>query len=187
MHCRVSSIVLCASRPYIRNLVSVFFLTPFPTTMAGFQKTETQRGQNLTAQDTRFVPLEVDSTRFLSGEVDVPNTVAGGAFTWEVYVFHEPRPAKMRMFWTASCMYKYYRMTQYKGNASAWCSRSKAGWAKLWQHAFGSSQLVEGTTITGKNKAKSELPFMLRCLPEPSISTLGIISLAQRFGEDPGA
>ena len=130
------------------------------------------------------MPLEVEQSRFRKGSVDLPNELKGGSFQWIVYVFAKPRGARQYMFWSMASLYDYFRMKSYAGSSSIWVSRSKKVWCRSFTKLFGCSQLIEGTSISGRNQSKTETKFVDRCLPEPAVSSLGLLSLLIRWSED---
>jgi hypothetical protein len=125
--------------------------------------------------------FEIEQTRFRQAHIFIPDMMKGGGFEWLVCVLCKPRPCGQLVFWSLANMYEYFRMKTYRNCSSVWVSRQKSTWAVQWTKAFGSSQLIEGTTISGRSQAKSNKPFTARCLPEPCVSTLGMLAFLGRW------
>ena len=81
------------------------------------------------------------------------------------------------LFWSLPDLYKYFLLTCYKQSPSAWVSRYLKAWDAVTSVYFAGSQVVQGTTVTGRNQQKLALGFEARCLPQPAINTIGLLSL----------
>ena len=127
------------------------------------------------------MPLAMEATRFRTGATEIQSETMGGFFSWATYAFVQPRACGQSLYWSVSGLYDIFRMSSHAGSSSIWASRMRASWSNAWRVAFCVDMYVAGTMITGRNQEKTSAPWHERCLSEPSISTLGLISVLHRW------
>ena len=127
------------------------------------------------------MPLAMEATRFRTCKTEIESETLGGFFAWATYAFVQPRTCGQSLYWSVSGLYDIFRMSSHAGSSSIWASRMRPSWSKAWRVAFGADMYVDGTMITGRNQEKTLAPWNERCLLEPSISTLGLISVLDRW------
>ena len=132
------------------------------------------------------IAIESESTRVRSATVSVPNASNGGDFVFSTYVFARARKGNQQMCWAASDVYKFFfAMTTYQGSSSVWASRQRETWCRMWLESYGAELFVVGTTVTGRNASNSAaVAFADRCLPNPSLATLGLLDLLTKWSCD---
>ena len=98
-----------------------------------------------------------------------------------LYVFKKERASLQRCFWDLFKLYKMLKMTQYRGQASKWVWNLREKWATLLSDSFGRGQIIMSCHGNQSNKVIKELEPAYRCLPNPAISTVGLLTLLSRF------
>ena len=127
------------------------------------------------------MPLAMEATRFRTGATEIQSETMGGFFSWATYAFVQPRACGQSLYWAAGGLYDIFRLSSFGGSSSTWDSRKRTTWSKAWRVAFGDEMFVDGAMITGRNQEKTSAPWHERCLLEPSIGTLGLISVLHRW------
>jgi hypothetical protein len=87
----------------------------------------------------------------------------------------KPRPGFVRSFLSAFDLHKFLQLTIYKGCRSRWWARRSVVFRKLFLEIFGCSQIIESTHLTSQTTKKLNSSFAERCLPDPSLSSIGFI------------
>lgn len=97
------------------------------------------------------------------------------------WVFRVDRPGKQKAFWDICAFYKGLGMDSYKGFPSKWFFNLHPVWAAYLEQHFAKHQLVL-STHAGMSAGKAEtVPWYLRCLPAPAVSTAGMLILLTRW------
>lgn len=87
----------------------------------------------------------------------------------------------MRVYWCLAAFYKYMQLTVYKNTPSRWVWNQLQTWEKQFMRVWGDTFIVLSTFTSSQTKHKMDVAFADRCLPHPSVSTLGAVVLLTRW------
>ena len=121
--------------------------------------------------------VSLDDLLLKHGLCDLKVSIGGSnaVIAWKGFAFGHCRPCKSQLYWSLFSLYPALGLTCYQNQPSQWVHRRKKAWGKLTERLYGPGQFVFSNFITAKTEAKSKLAFSERCLPDPSVSTAGLL------------
>ena len=124
----------------------------------------------------KIIPLEHDEVAHKLGRCSVPIEL-GGLITMEVGVFRMGRHAGMQVFWNLHDLHSILGLShKWK---SKWVHKSLQPWKTYLNSMVGSSEHFIMSSVGGCLIDK--LPWSVRCLPWPAVSSMGLLALLGRF------
>ena len=123
--------------------------------------------------------LDVAKARYGCGDAKI-SMRGGGEVRFNVYVLEMPRHCQQRVYWGLKELYSVLKLKSYKGVATKWLHDALPSW-----HRYVDSLAAHCPSILSKhgNLGSSHLhqPFYEGCLPETSMSTLGLLLILHRM------
>ena len=121
------------------------------------------------------------TTPFKAGSCIVSAGVTAAEYSIPTFVFVRPRAGKQRVFWCVAAVGGYLKVDSYKGNRGKWVQDNWLGWNSMMEHDLGNGNLVLNTHTKENGTKQESVPWNERCLPETSVSTVGLLWLVCRW------
>jgi len=127
-------------------------------------------------------PLDDLITCHKPGQVQLKVGASSASATINVFVFARPRSYGQRVFFSLCSLYNFMQMTAYGGQPSDWVARGQKTWLGDLEKLIGPGTcIIFGTYLSDRTAQRASLPWSLRCLPEPSISTFACLVMCCRW------
>lgn len=123
------------------------------------------------------VSLDAKRSNFEGGEVKLKLGLAKALSAVGAFMMAWPRGGGCRIFWNLNDLYKALSLTVWRGIASKWIWNGVDKWRAYLQGLGFKDHFIASTSSHNKGSD----PFWLRCLPQPSCSTVALVELLARF------
>ena len=116
------------------------------------------------------------------GMVELKVGASSAAASINAFVFARPRSFGQRVFFSLYSLYAFMQMTASSGQPSRWVDRGHTRWlADLGKLLGPCTCIVFGTYLSARAFNRASVPWLQRCLPEPSISTFAMLIMCCRW------
>ena len=123
------------------------------------------------AGGSKHFDFDVYRCRYRGGTLETTAPTLDAPLSMEAYIFAHARAAGCHVYWSFHCMYTLMGLKQYKGESGKWFYNSFSAWERLLMPGLGAGHIIHST------QSHQDVPWHMRCLPSPSISSVGWVRL----------
>ena len=128
-----------------------------------------------------FVRVAEEMSKHRPARLKMPLPCVGAHMEFSAYVFAEPRPTNQRVFWQYHDVYRFAKLSSYKGQPSNWVFCSYDAWRSFFEATTGHNQICLSMQTSDASGKKLAMPANERCLPNPAVSTFGLFLQLYRW------
>jgi hypothetical protein len=140
-----------------------------------------ERWQVQTKDSNKRHCLDQLQAQYHSADVTVRAGTTAGSLALQAYIFVVPRQCGMRVFWNMFDLYIALQLDTYFKNPSKWSYNIITTGARAFKAQLGMNRFIASRHINVSVKKLSELPWSERCLPQPSCSSLQLLTMLYQF------